>query len=226
MTTLARAEQTHGTSGAAIYQLVARVLAARHSGGGTVVDVGCGRGELYAYIKDRFGAYAGTDVLRYDGFPDGAAFHLTDLDSGRVALPDAAADCVVAVETIEHLENPRAFARELVRLVKPGGWVAVTTPNQLSLLSLMTLLVLGEFNGFRERPGLYPAHITALLEIDLRRIFRECGLVDVAVEYTQSGRIPGTRWHWPKWASRLLPRRLSDNVLVVGRRPAENGGGT
>ncbi|AWM42353.1 SAM-dependent methyltransferase [Gemmata obscuriglobus] len=223
VTTLARAEQTHGTSGVAIYQLVAAVLTARHSGGGTVVDVGCGRGELYQYIKGRFGSYAGTDVLRYDGFPDEGAFHLTDLDSGRVALPDAVADCVVAVETIEHLENPRAFARELVRLVKPGGWVVVTTPNQLSLLSLLTLVVQGEFNGFRERPGLYPAHITALLEIDLRRIFRECGLADVAVEYTKSGRVPGISRHWPRWASRLFPRRLSDNVLVVGRRPVSNG---
>ena len=34
-----------------------------------------------------------------------------------------------------------AFVRELVRIVKPGGVVIVTTPNQLSALSLLTLLV-------------------------------------------------------------------------------------
>ena len=50
-----------------------------------------------------------------------------DLDAGRVPLPDASAETVVAVETIEHLENPRAFFRELFRLAKPGGTVLVTT---------------------------------------------------------------------------------------------------
>ena len=45
----------------------------------------------------------------------------------------------------------------------------MTTPNQLSLLSKMTLLFRGQFNAFQEGPGLYPAHRTALLEIDLLR---------------------------------------------------------
>lgn len=75
---------------------------------------------------------------------------------------------------IEHLENPRAFIRVLVRLTKPGGWVFVTTPNQLSLLSQMTLMLKNQFNAFQEAPSLYPAHITALLEIDLIRITTEC----------------------------------------------------
>ncbi len=87
-------------------------------------------------------------------------------------MPDEAADVVAAVETIEHLENPRAFVRELVRLVKPDGWVIVTTPNQLSLLSLITLLIKHRFSAFQDVH--YPAHLTALLEVDLKRIAAEC----------------------------------------------------
>src|SRR5512135_3707562 len=34
--------------------------------------------------------------------------------------------------------------------------------------------------------------------------------------YSDSGRIPGTRWHWP-WP--LAGRAYSDNVLLVARRP-------
>lgn len=219
-----RARQSLGTSGAAIYRMVAAALAGRHPGGGTLLDVGCGRGELWPFVADRFAAYAGADVLRYDGFPAAAAFHPIDLDAGRVPLPDGSADVVAAVETIEHLENPRAFARELVRLARPGGWVVVTTPNQLSLLSKLTLLLKGEFNAFQDGPGLYPAHLTALLEVDLWRIARECGLADVAVAYSRHGRIPGTGRRWPGFLSRWLPRNFSDNIAVIGRKPAPPGG--
>jgi SAM-dependent methyltransferase len=211
-----RARQSLGTSDRAIYQMVVDALTARHAGGGAVIDVGCGVGQLAPFVRPLFDRYVGVDVLRYDGFPEDAEFHQVDLDTGRVPLPDGSGDVVVAVETIEHLENPRAFVRELVRLTRPGGWTAVTTPNQLSLLSRATLVVKGEFNAFQD--GSYPAHLSALLEVDLRRIARECGLVDVAVEYSQHGRVPLTARRYPRLVARRFPRALSDNVLLIGRR--------
>jgi SAM-dependent methyltransferase len=156
--------------------------------------------------------------VRYDGFPAGGEFVAADLDAGTVPLPDGSADAVAAVETIEHLENPRAFCRELCRVVRPGGWIVITTPNQLSLLSLSTLVVKQRFSAFQD--AAYPAHRTALLEIDLRRIAAECGLREVDVSYTGSGRLPLSAGHYPAPLSRLFPRALSDNVLLVGRRDA------
>ena len=213
----ARAGASLGTSAPEICKLVADALASRHSGGGTILDVGCGRGDLAPLVRYRFGTYIGADVFRYGGFPIDAELVTVDLDTGRVPKPDGFADAVVAVETIEHLENPRAFVRELTRLAKPGGWIAVTTPNQLSLLSKLTLVMRNEFNAFRA--GSYPAHRTALLEIDLRRIAAECDWREVAVEHTRRGRIPGTGRSWPRWMSALAPRTFSDNVLLIGRKP-------
>lgn len=213
-----RARLSQGTSDAVIYRMVADALRGRHSGGGLLLDVGCGRGQLWPFVADQFDCYAGADAVRYDGFPDGAEFYPVDLDGGRVPLPDASAEVVAAVETIEHLENPRALMRELVRLARPGGWVVVTTPNQLSLLSKLTLLLFNEFNAFRANS--YPAHLTALLEVDLRRIASENQLTEVAICYSGRGRIPGTPRHWPGWWSRLWPRSFSDNVLLIGRKPA------
>jgi hypothetical protein len=101
---------------------------------------------------------------------------------------------MVSVKTIEHLENPRSFMRrQLARLARPGGPAIVTTPNQLSPLSKTTLVLKNQFNAFQEKPGLYPAHLTALLEVDLLRIATECGLVRSTIRYTDSGRIPFTR---------------------------------
>jgi SAM-dependent methyltransferase len=213
-----RARQSCGRSDAAVYGMVARALEGRHAGGGILLDVGCGAGNLWPYLRHRFDRYLGADVVRYDGFPDGAEFYPVDLDTGRLPLPDASADVVAAAETIEHLENPRAFFRELVRLGRPGGWVVVTTPNQLSLLSKLTLVVKNQFNAFQD-PS-YPAHLTALLEVDLRRIAGECGLTEVAVLYSGRGRIPGTAWHYPHFLSGRLRRMLSDNVLLIGKKAA------
>jgi SAM-dependent methyltransferase len=213
----ARARQSGGVSNAAIYQMVAKVLDGRVSVGGVLVDVGCGSGQLWPFVHARFDSYVGVDVTRYGGFPDEAEFHLTDLNAKQLPLADSSADVVASVETIEHLENPRAFARELVRVAKPGGWVVITTPNQLSLLSLLTLLTKKQFNAFQDVH--YPAHLTALLEIDLLRIASECGLTDVSILYSHDGRLALTPWHYPKFLVRVFPRALSDNVLLAGRRP-------
>jgi SAM-dependent methyltransferase len=56
-------------------------------------------------------------------------------DGYDIALPDASADIVFAGECIEHIEDTEAFLAELWRILKPGGTVIFTTPN--------------------ERPGLY-----------------------------------------------------------------------
>ncbi|MGL4501612.1 MAG: hypothetical protein ACRCU2_21260, partial [Planktothrix sp.] len=86
-----------------------------------------------------------------------------------------------------------------------------------SLLSKLTLILKNQFNAFQEAPGLYPAHITALLEIDLIRIAKECGLSDVTIEYSDRGRIPFTGWNWPQNLG-FRGRAFSNNVLCVGLR--------
>ena len=211
-----RALASEGRSEDAIYRMVARALAARGVEGGRVIDVGCGHGAPWAHLRDRFTEYVGVDVTRYSGFPEDGTFVSFNLDSGTVPFEDATGDVVMAVETIEHLENPRALVRELVRLAKPGGWVVVTTPNQLSALSLVALMTKGQFTHFQN--GSYPAHITALLEVDLVRIATECGLTDIGTDYSRQGRIVFTGRHYPSVLSRLFPRKCSDNLLVVGQK--------
>jgi 2-polyprenyl-3-methyl-5-hydroxy-6-metoxy-1,4-benzoquinol methylase len=212
-----RARLSGGISEAAIYRMVVRSLEHRHRSGGVLLDVGCGGGKLWPYLRSRFDHYVGCDVVTYDQFPPEGEFVQGDFDAGRLALPDSFADVVAAVETIEHLENPRAFVRELVRVVKPGGWVVITTPNQESVLSLLTLLLKGRFSAFQDVH--YPAHLTALLEIDLHRIASESGLTDVSTLFSLTGRVALTPWHYPRLLARLFPSAFSDNVLLIGKKP-------
>lgn len=212
-----RARQSHGRSHAVIYDLVASLLAERGASG-TVVDVGCGTGCLWRMLQRRFTRCIGIDAIRYDELPADVEFRRADLDRDPLPLDDAGADAALAVEVIEHLENPRAFARELTRVVRPGGWIVITTPNQLSLLSLMTLAVKGRFSAFQDNA--YPAHRTALLEVDLRRIAAECGLEAIDLRYTAHGRLPFTSRHVPRGIAQTAPRWWSDNLVMIARRPA------
>lgn len=214
-----RARQSQGVSNAAIHQMVRRALDTRNVPRGILADVGCGSGQLHEFVANRFERYIGIDAVDYSDFPANAEFHFADLNASQLPLRNNTADVAVAVETIEHLENPRAFMRELVRIAKPGGIVVITTPNQLSWLSLMTLVAKHRFNAFQDVH--YPAHLTALLEVDLRRIAAECNLEDVAIDFSNEGRLPFTPWNYPRFLGRLFPRRLSDNLLLIGRKARE-----
>jgi 2-polyprenyl-3-methyl-5-hydroxy-6-metoxy-1,4-benzoquinol methylase len=212
-----RVRQSRGESGGAIYATVIDVLAKRGAAG-VLADVGCGAGRFCELVRDRFVRYIGIDALRFDGLPADVDFRAADLDVTALPIATGEVDVVVSLETIEHLENPRAFVRELVRITRPQGIVVVTTPNQLSALSLLTLVTRQQFSAFQENS--YPAHRTALLETDLRRIAAESGLVDVEITYTTHGRMPLTSRHYPRALAHRLPRLLSDNVVLSARKPA------
>lgn len=113
-----------------------------------VLDFGCGPGFMLDKLR-ALGArwvYTGIDfssasisALRTKGIGTSlfeAGIHVTELPS---QLPNRTFDVVLIIEVIEHLSDNELFATltEARRLLKPGGHIVVTTPNNedLSLLS-------------------------------------------------------------------------------------------
>jgi 2-polyprenyl-3-methyl-5-hydroxy-6-metoxy-1,4-benzoquinol methylase len=212
-----RARQSLGASSDAIHRMVADAVERHNLTGAAMIDVGCGHGALRARLGNRFSLYRGLDAVSYSAFPPDVLFTQVDLDAEHWPVEPQSADLVVAIETIEHLENPWSFMRHLAALTAPGGWVIVTTPNQLSVLSLLTLATKRRFSAFQDAH--FPAHRTALLESDLWRIAAASGLSVIDVVYSLEGRIPLTGSHYPIAIARLWPRGLSDNLLLVARKP-------
>jgi 2-polyprenyl-3-methyl-5-hydroxy-6-metoxy-1,4-benzoquinol methylase len=130
-------------------------------------------------------------------------------------------DVIMSVEVIEHLENPRAIFREFFRLLRPGGGLILTTPNQESIRSYCGLVFGGHFASFLGRS--YPAHITALLRMDISRICEECGFGAPLYFYTNSGKIPKLpQVNWQQISFGLLKGRLfSDNLVAVIAKPGK-----
>ncbi len=214
------AAQSQGTSAPHIVAWATRAIREAGSGRSTIVDVGCGQGDLLAALRYDFERCVGLDLVAYGKMKERSwiEFIASDLNAQRLDLESDCGDVVAAIETIEHLENPRGFVRELARVARPGGLVIVTTPNKLSWLSKLALVMKNEFSAFQERPGLYPTHITALLESDLRHIGSECGLTEIAIEYSCRGRWPGSGRCYPAWMSRRWLRGASDNIMMRARK--------
>jgi 2-polyprenyl-3-methyl-5-hydroxy-6-metoxy-1,4-benzoquinol methylase len=211
-------ELSGGTSSAPIKRLVWQCLADAGARG-SLLDFGAGRGELLAelYGAGTFDHLAGVDLfVRPSELPATIGWFQQDLNDA-VAI-DRAFDAVVCSETIEHLENPRHVFRSLHRLLRPGGVLVVTMPNQESIRSYLGLIVAGHFTHFLG--DCYPAHITALLRLDLVRMCREAGFDPPRFDYTHQGAVPKfTRATWQQLSFGLLRGRLfSDTVAMITRR--------
>jgi SAM-dependent methyltransferase len=60
---------------------------------------------------------------------------------GRLPLPDASIDVIVSDYTFEHVQDPAKIARELDRVLVPGGWICVRTPNRYGYIALANRMV-------------------------------------------------------------------------------------
>jgi SAM-dependent methyltransferase len=121
----------------AIHQAIYRVIGQRCAGK-RVLDLGCGSGHGMATLGRHGPAEIwGTDVApealgfaaRY--YPP-AARRLVVCDALRLALAPGQFDLVSAVEVIEHVASAEGFLAEIGRLLRPGGFCLLSTPNRLT----------------------------------------------------------------------------------------------
>ena len=189
---------------------------------GSVLDFGAGTGSLTRHLSQstRFTNVAAADLMPKPAELDAITWILADLNEPLPAASESF-DSVIAAEVIEHLENPRAMAREIFRLLRPSGTAIVSTPNNESWRSLLSLFVRGHHVAFCN--GSYPAHITALLRKDLERIFIEAGFEPPAFRFTNCGGLPGKpTTSWQQASGGLLKGlRFSDNIIAICRKPPQ-----
>lgn len=98
--------------------------------GARIIEIGCGTGGNLAMLS-RHGSVSALE-------PDAMARAFARIRGGvdvhegalpdRVPFEDGAFDLVVALDTIEHIDNDRATLETLLGLLRPGGALVVTVP--------------------------------------------------------------------------------------------------
>ncbi|MGX5730461.1 methyltransferase domain-containing protein [Pseudoxanthomonas beigongshangi] len=112
------------------YGWVRSIVASR-----TVLDIACGEGYGSAMLADSASQVFGVDVS------EEAIAHASSRYAGRnlsflhgdascIPLPDASVDIVVSFETIEHLEPQAEMIAEIRRVLRPDGFLVISSPNK------------------------------------------------------------------------------------------------
>jgi len=107
------------------------VLSLGPSEGLRCLDLGSDNGVISLLLRQRGGNWASADltneaVASIRGLVDS---DVHKLDGQALPFGDAEFDRVVVVDMLEHVSDEAAFARELERVLKPGGRLIVNTPH-------------------------------------------------------------------------------------------------
>jgi 2-polyprenyl-3-methyl-5-hydroxy-6-metoxy-1,4-benzoquinol methylase len=113
--------------------------------GRSFLDVGCGEGALGQALKQAGAArVAGIEMT-----PDAALLARDRLDAlvegdiTQVELPfaDGEFDYIIFADVLEHLPQPEAVLRRMLRYLRPDGRVVISVPNMRFYLVLLRLMV-------------------------------------------------------------------------------------
>jgi 2-polyprenyl-3-methyl-5-hydroxy-6-metoxy-1,4-benzoquinol methylase len=104
--------------------------------GGSVLDLGCGTGELANAIADAGLQATGCDISpemlhRAAAADPAGTVNWVQLDLGWRVLPFGLQefDAVVASSVLEYVGDPAMVLRECARVIRPGGMMLCTVPN-------------------------------------------------------------------------------------------------
>jgi SAM-dependent methyltransferase len=207
-----------------------------------VLDFGAGRGQWAVdpmpaisrrlrMLRGRVARVVGTDV-------DEAVLSNPALDEARVVAPgepmpyaDGTFDLVIADHVLEHIDAEHApeVAAEMIRLLKPGGWLAARTPNKWGLIGLgaravpnkLHAAVLDRLQPGRKAEDVFPVRYEMNTRKDLARLFapHAVHVYGHASEPTYFGRSAAV-WRIAAGVDRLTPARLRPTLMVFVQKAA------
>lgn len=207
-----------------------------------VLDLGCGRGAHFdpgapcpyrvhlRMLRGRVARVVGIDVDPVgEENPSLDEFrHITDLDHWPVE--DASIDLVMSDFVVEHVDDPGSFFAEVSRVLRPGGTIAIRTPNRWSYVSLAASLIPNRLHGSvvsrvqsaREEKDVFPVRYRCNSRRSLRRAMTRAGLESAVwtmesepayFAFSRSAYRLGTMIH------SVMPPGLRTTLLGFGRKP-------
>jgi len=141
-----------------------------------VLDIGCGDGGFTHFCAERCAEIYFADIdaekigtLAQTLVNSRAHVHPIVTDANPIPLGDAVLDKIVAMEVLEHVDDPRQFMSELVRVGRPGALYLLTVPDAVA-----------EHAQKLVAPGVYfekPNHVRIFAREEFERLVLESGLL-------------------------------------------------
>jgi SAM-dependent methyltransferase len=178
-------------SGTVTFYSFVRAIVLRHSPK-NILDYGAGRGEAF---ETREALSTHLRDLRFNG----AHVCACDIDSAvkshpcsheqvvispdrPLPFPDGAFDLIVSDMTFEHITDPQFVASELLRVLKPGGYICARTPNKHGYVAMITRLIpnsrhvglLRYVQPDRKAQDVFPTVYRMNTPRQVRRLFQSC----------------------------------------------------
>lgn len=203
--------------------------------GGVLVDLGCGDGTFTSAFAERARPARTVGIeteptLAAQATARGIEVQASDL-GGPLPFEDGSIDAIVSNQVIEHLSDTDIFLREIRRVLKPTGYVVLSTNNMASWHNVASLvagwqpmpnhvsdevIVGNPLNVDDQNDGSpYPMH---------RRIFTNRALRELAAHHGLQIEVDLTAGYYPlgERASRIATRidRRHGAFLVQRYRPA------
>ncbi len=206
-----------------------------------VIDLGAGRGERFhgnttnafslalCRLQGKVGKLIGIDVDdAIANHPHLDERHVVEFDQ-PLPVASASADLILSEWVLEHVEDSENFAREVDRVLAPGGWFCALTPNANGYVGLTNRILsstiktrlLSKVWPGRNEIDVFPTHYRLNSSHDLERLFPS-ELWEHCSYYSN----PAPKYHGDKsWAFRLIelyqglvPNALKTNMMIFIRK--------
>lgn len=213
-------------------QVVLRLLdGLRGNGVRQILELGANPYAMTLLIKRRFGSTfdlalanyfgertlsdTGSQSLEADGERLDLAYRHFNVERDPFPYADGTFDCVLFCEILEHLlESPDAVVGEIARVLRPGGYVVVSTPNATRLPNLFFLAAGRSIWEWYSDNGPYGRHNREFTLTEVRELVERHGF---AIHSAEARNIQplARRYTWLQW---LRPNVWNEHLFVVGRR--------
>jgi SAM-dependent methyltransferase len=155
-----------------------------------VLDVGCGRGnaaerfERNPWEKCRLLKGRCQHVIGIDVGPAGQNNPLIDefrrIEGDAWPVETSSVDLLISDAVLEHVEKPDVFFSECSRVLKPGGYLCLRTPNRWSYVSMIAAVVPNNLHAKvvswvqpgRQALDVFPTYYRANTRRVVRRLLR------------------------------------------------------
>ncbi|MDD5082498.1 MAG: class I SAM-dependent methyltransferase [Dehalococcoidales bacterium] len=181
-------------------------------GGVSLLDIGCGDGELLCRLKDKYQELWGIDIAepRIDRIKkrleQDCKIHVRVEDTNeKLNFADSSFDTITVVSVLEHVFDPYHLIRECHRLLRPGGTLIVQVPNVAWFPNRIRML-LGKLPVTSDESGWDGGHLHYFTVTSLKNLFRQEGLEVIKVDY--SGIFASVRKVWGPF--------LGGDIVAVG----------